>query len=336
LRSGAGAGYDRLVRFAIALSVVLSAWLACGHHIPVLDDGWQLDEPSRVSVGNYTAFFLLTWDGARIGDASESVRRLGNGYRFERMEHISVKRAGLLVVSRTRVTIDTDLTLRASRVEIRTTSGAAETLGWAIRTDRGWKVSINDEPLKEAELVADVNGKPTLIASGTVNFHIIFRGSYALRIKDSQAATLKQFKGVENYPIQQDWQIDGRFIKADEGASIEITNVLGQISESPVFGTFEFQRNGKTHSILGIGEAESKNLWFIFADRTSGHGTYGGGRFLSSDGMPENGRLTVDFNKAYNPPCAFSPYSTCPLPPQQNRLDLMVTAGEKDFHPASG
>jgi hypothetical protein len=204
-----------------------------------------------------------------------------------------------------------------------------------VNFDTG-KVSINGEPLKEAELIADNKGAPSEIAAGTLNFHVIFRGSYGLRVKDSQAITLKEFKGVDNFPIQQEWHIDGRFIRADEGASIEITNVLGQVNESPVFGTFEFERDGKTHSLLGLGEAGSESIWFIFADRTSGHGTYGAGRFLYSEGMPENGRLTVDFNKAYNPPCAFNPYSTCPLPPQRNRMDLMVTAGEKDFHPASG
>jgi hypothetical protein len=141
---------------------------------------------------------------------------------------------------------------------------------------------------------------------------------------------------VSNYPIDELWRINGRFIRADEGASIEITNVLGQVSESPVHGTFEFDMDGKTHSLLGLGDENSEDLWFIFADRTSGHGTYGAGRFLYSDAMPENGRLTVDFNKAYNPPCAFNPYSTCPLPPQRNRMNLMVTAGEKDFHPDSG
>ena len=197
-------------------------------------------------------------------------------------------------------------------------------------------VSINGEPLKEAEMIADVNGEPTLVAAGTLNFYIIFRGSYGLRIVDAQAIALQQFKGVDNFAIQQDWQIDGRFIKADEGTTIEIANVLGQVSDSAVFGTFEFEADGTTHSLLGLGDADSESLWFIFTDRTSGHGTYGAGRFLYSDGMPENGRLTVDFNKAYNPPCAFNPYSTCPLPPQRNRMDLMVTAGEKDFHPASG
>jgi len=197
-------------------------------------------------------------------------------------------------------------------------------------------VSINGESLQQAELVADNKGKPTLVAGGTLSFYSIFRGSYGLRIKDSQAKALQDFKAVDNYSIDESWRINGRFIRADDGASIEITNVLGQVSESPVFGTFEFDMEGKTHSLLGLGDENSEDLWFIFADRTSGHGTYGAGRFLYSDAMPENGRLTVDFNKAYNPPCAFNPYSTCPLPPQRNRMNLLVTAGEKDFHPDSG
>ena len=197
-------------------------------------------------------------------------------------------------------------------------------------------VSINGESLQQAELVADNKGKPTLVAGGTLSFYSIFRGSYGLRIKDSQAKALQDFKAVDNYSIDESWRINGRFIRADDGSSIEITNVLGQVSESPVFGTFEFDMEGKTHSLLGLGDENSEDLWFIFADRTSGHGTYGAGRFLYSDAMPENGRLTVDFNKAYNPPCAFNPYSTCPLPPQRNRMNLLVTAGEKDFHPDSG
>jgi uncharacterized protein (DUF1684 family) len=198
------------------------------------------------------------------------------------------------------------------------------------------RVSINGKSVQQAELVADNKGEPTQVAAGTLSFYAIFRASYALRIKDSQADTLRNFKGVDNYPINESWRINGRFIRADEGANIEITNVLGQISESPVFGTFEFDIDGIRHSLLGLGDAESEDLWFIFADRTSGHGSYGAGRFLYSDGMPGNGRLTLDFNKAYNPPCAFNTYSTCPLPPQRNRMDLLVTAGEKDFHPDSG
>ena len=196
-------------------------------------------------------------------------------------------------------------------------------------------VMIDGESLTEAVLVPDTEGKPTTMKAGTVSFYAIFRESFALRIKDSQARALLNFRGVENYPIEESWRIDGRFVRAAEGATIEIVNVLGQIDDSPVFGTFEFENGGKSHSIVGLGTADSENLWFIFADRTNGHDTYGAGRFLYSDAMPENGRLTVDFNKAYNPPCAFNPYSTCPLPPQRNRMDLKVTAGERDFHPDS-
>ena len=113
---------------------------------------------------------------------------------------------------------------------------------------------------------------------------------------------------------------------------MEIGNVLGQLIPMPVFGTIEFERDGRTHQLIGLGEAGSESLWFLFADRTTGRSTYGAGRFLYSDGMPEGGRVVVDFNKAYNPPCAFNDYSTCPLPPQGNRLDIAVTAGEKDYH----
>ena len=198
------------------------------------------------------------------------------------------------------------------------------------------QVTIGDKMLQRSELVADVAGEPTLVASGNVSFYVIFRESYALRVKDSQAPALVNFKGVDNFPIEEAWRINGRFLRADEYTAIEISNVLGQVSEMPVFGTFEFDRDGKTHRLLAIGDINSRDLWFIFADRTSGRGTYGAGRFLYSDGMPADGRLVVDFNKAYNPPCAFNPYSTCPLPPQENRLDLKVTAGEKDFHPDAG
>lgn len=197
------------------------------------------------------------------------------------------------------------------------------------------QVSVNNSAAATIDLVADTEGEPTILSSGSVSLNVIFRESYALRIKDSRAKALQNFEGVDNYPINESWRIKGNFVPASEGAVLEITNVLGQVYESPVFGTFEFDMNGKTHSLIGLGSKDSENLWFIFADRTTGHGTYGAGRYLYSNGMPENNRLTVDFNKAYNPPCAFNPYSTCPIPPQRNRMDLLVLAGEKDFHPDS-
>ncbi len=198
------------------------------------------------------------------------------------------------------------------------------------------QVSIDGEGLNEARLIADTEGEATIVRDGSISFYVIFRESFALRVKDSQAVARLNFKGVENYPINEDWLINGRFVQARKGTTIEIVNVLGQVSDSSVLGAFEFEKDGKTHSLLGLEDEDTEDVWFIFADRTSGHGSYGAGRFLHSDAMPEDGHLTVDFNKAYNPPCAFNPYSTCPLPPQRNRMDLEVTAGEKDFHPDAG
>jgi uncharacterized protein (DUF1684 family) len=182
------------------------------------------------------------------------------------------------------------------------------------------------------ELVADNQGEPTVISSGKLNFHVIFRESYALRVKDKTAPTLMSFTGVDYYDIRRDWRKEGRLLRAPAGETIEIGNVLGQLEPRSVYGTFEFEQDGADYSLIALGDENSESLWFLFADRTSGRETYGAGRFVYSDGMPENGRLVVDFNKAYNPPCAFNAYSTCPLPPQHNRLELAVTAGEKDYH----
>jgi uncharacterized protein (DUF1684 family) len=200
-----------------------------------------------------------------------------------------------------------------------------------VRADNA-SVKVDEGYANEVAMVADVEGTPTVVQSGTIMFYPIFRESYALRVKDSQASTRVNFKSTRNFNIQRDWRIDGRFIPAEKGETIEIGNVLGQLIPSPVFGRFEFERNGETIRMVAIGDEESESLEFMFADRSNGHGTYAAGRFVYSDGMPEGDRLVVDFNKAYNPPCAFNDYSTCPLPLQENRLNLKVTAGEKDFH----
>ncbi len=193
-------------------------------------------------------------------------------------------------------------------------------------------VTVDDAYANEVLMVADTEGSATVVQSGTIKFYPIFRESYALRIKDSQAPVRVNFKGTENFDIQRDWRIDGRFIPGEEGETIEIGNVLGQLIPSPVYGRFEFERDGNSYRMVAIGDENSTSLEFMFADRSNGHSTYAAGRFVYSDGMPENGRLVVDFNKAYNPPCAFSDFSTCPLPLAENRLNMHVTAGEKDFH----
>jgi uncharacterized protein (DUF1684 family) len=194
------------------------------------------------------------------------------------------------------------------------------------------EVTVNGQPAAEVLLVADSQGEPTVVRSGNLSFYVIFRESYALRIKDRLALALQEFEGMDNYEIQPEWRIDARFIPAEDEQTIEIANVLGQLEVSPVYGYAEFDRDGKTFRLLGLGDENSESLWFLFADQTSGRETYGAGRYLYSDGLPGDGRLVIDFNKAYNPPCVFSEYATCPLTPQENRLKLAVTAGEKKYH----
>ncbi len=201
-----------------------------------------------------------------------------------------------------------------------------------FRPAPGSGIRVNGEEAGETLLKPDVSGEPTIVSLGDLSFYAIYRQSYALRIKDVNSPDLQAFSGVENFDIQEDWRVDARFVPAPQGATIEIANVLGQTNPTAVFGTVEFDRAGKTHRLIALGDEESEDLWFLFADRTSGRETYGAGRFLYSDGMPEDGRVVVDFNKAYNPPCAFNDFSTCPLPPQENRLDIAVTAGEKKYH----
>jgi uncharacterized protein (DUF1684 family) len=193
-------------------------------------------------------------------------------------------------------------------------------------------VTVDDALVAEARLLSDADGTPTRVRSGSLSFYPIWRESYALRVKDAQSPVLLGFTGIDNYDIQWDWRIGGRLVPAEEGETIEIANVQGQIVEEPVLGTFEFERDGKTHRLLVQLTDDPPVPWIIFNDRTNSHGTYGAGRYVYVEEVTDDNRIIVDFNKAYNPPCAFTDFATCPIPPPANRLDLAVTAGEKDFH----
>jgi len=193
-------------------------------------------------------------------------------------------------------------------------------------------VSVDDTLTNEGAMLSDVDGTPTRVRSGSLSFYPIWRESYALRVKDTQSPVLLAFDGIDNYDIQRSWWTEGRLIPAEKDETIEIANVQGQVVAEPVLGTFEFEKDGKTHRLLVQLTDDPPVPWIIFNDRTNSHGTYGAGRYVYVDLVTADNRVVVDFNKAYNPPCAFTDYATCPIPPQQNRLDLAVTAGEKDFH----
>lgn len=162
-------------------------------------------------------------------------------------------------------------------------------------------------------------------------FTIIKRGErYAVRMWDSNAETLKQFAGIDRFPASKKWRIEARWQQYDKPKPIKVASVIpGFFEDYNVPGIATFSVNGNEYKLEPV-ESGGNSLFFIFADETNSAETYGAGRFLYTD-MPKDGTLIIDFNKATNPPCAFTPYATCPLPPEQNRLQLRVEAGEKKF-----
>ncbi len=165
---------------------------------------------------------------------------------------------------------------------------------------------------------------------GRLSLFIIKRGDkFGVRVKDPQSQALREFHGVEYFPIDEAYRVKARFVS--EPRKVPILNVLGQTEGADCPGYAEFNLNGRELRLYPIIESPGdKELFYVFHDQTSGKETYGAGRFLYS-AMPHNGIVVIDFNKAYNPPCAFTPYATCPLPPRENRLPVRIEAGEKKY-----
>ena len=202
-----------------------------------------------------------------------------------------------------------------------------------IALDKNSGATVDGKAVHEADLVDDMhagNGGPSVVAFGSVSFLVIERdGRKALRVKDSDAETRKHFAGLDYYPADPSWRIVADWVPFDPPHELEIGSVLGTINKEKVPGKAVFHRDGHTYELMPIQE-EPDTLFFVLADRTSGRETYGAARFLYAD-LPKDGKVVLDFNRAYNPPCAFTPYATCPLAPPENRMDLAVTAGEKKY-----
>jgi uncharacterized protein len=184
-------------------------------------------------------------------------------------------------------------------------------------------------------LLPDSSGTPTVVHfdDGKASFLLIERsGRYALRVRDAAAPTLTGFQGIERFPVDPAWRIDARFVAHPPGKTIDIASVINTLEPMANPGALEFEVDGTPYRLETILESpDDQSLFVIFADRSNRSTTYGAGRFVYTEGLPADGRVVLDFNKAYNPPCALNAYSTCPLPPPENRLDLSVDAGEKRY-----
>jgi uncharacterized protein (DUF1684 family) len=199
-----------------------------------------------------------------------------------------------------------------------------------VRSAAGAGLESDGRPVTELAIDAGAKGKPTLLRIGSVSFFVIKRGDrIGIRVRDSASPVLAAFHGVPTFPADPGWRVSARFEAHSQPKPIPIANVLGQVSNEPSPGEVVFERGGKTYRLDALA-GDDGGLFLIFGDQTNGRATYGAGRFLDTE-APRDGKVTVDFNKAYNPPCAFTAFATCPLPPRQNRLATAVTAGEKKY-----
>jgi len=196
-------------------------------------------------------------------------------------------------------------------------------------------LQINGAPVTApVELRSDADpAGPTIVQKGSVRFNVIKRSDkYALRIKDANSPARTGFKGLDYFPIDEKWRIQARFEKYPTMHKVPITNVLGMTGDELSSGELVFDVDGHTYRIQPIHEDGDLKVWFvIFKDATAGKETYGAARYLYVDPPGPDGTTYIDFNKAYNPPCAFTHFATCPLPPPQNKLPFRIEAGEKKY-----
>ncbi len=195
----------------------------------------------------------------------------------------------------------------------------------------GARVGHQGLAVESLDLVSDVGGEATILEHGSLRFHVIERGErVGLRLKDLESELLSDFTGIDHYPVDSAWRLEARFEPFEEVRMIPVPNITGDVIDQPSHGRVLFSIAGAEHALEPLGPPDAA-LFLVFGDQTNGGDTYGGGRFLYAGPPDAAGRLVVDFNKAYNPPCVFTPYATCPLPPPANRLTLAVLAGEKNF-----
>lgn len=191
------------------------------------------------------------------------------------------------------------------------------------------KAEIEGKAVTTAALQSDETENPTVVSLSSLRMHVIKRGSrVGIRVKDLNNAAARNYSGPVFYPLNMEYRVIAKWLPADGKQTVNVPDVLGDITPVPIAGTAVFQVNGHEYHLTDIGGDASKGLFFVFNDLTKKTDTYPGGRFLETDPVV-NGSVVIDFNYAYNPPCSVTPYATCPLAPPENRLTIAIPAGEK-------
>jgi hypothetical protein len=269
-------------------------------------------------------------------------------WHAERLKNLRSESGWLTLVGRHELRPGVNTLGSAAGVDVRLVATAPPRLGTLtvgadgilFTPEPGVPVFLGDRPdslLADPVAVrTDAAENPTVLGTGTLSFHVIERGDqHFLRVKDRDSAVRRDFRGINRFTVDPDWRVTAHLERHDPPRTIAITNALGQVSEETTPGTLVFELRGRRCRLTPTG-APGEELFIVFADETTGKSTYGGGRFLSADPPDADGTVVLDFNRAVNPPCVFTPYATCPLPPEENRLPLAVEAGEMTWGQGHG
>jgi uncharacterized protein (DUF1684 family) len=199
-----------------------------------------------------------------------------------------------------------------------------------FRAADGVAAKIDNDTVREYEMTFDSDKPPAPFKVGTLILSVIKRGErYGLRVRDLNSRARVEFTGLKWFPPRKSYKVVAEFIPYPEPKEILIMNVLGDELKMKTPGLLSFKLKGRTFQLRPV--IEDDKLFIMFRDRTAGKSTYGAGRFLYA-AMPKDRKVILDFNRAENPPCAFTSFATCPLPPRQNRLPIAITAGELNTH----
>ncbi len=195
----------------------------------------------------------------------------------------------------------------------------------------GVEILVDGKPTQAAELAPDQSGSPHKVQWSSLEWYILRRGDrFGVRLRDTLHPARPSLDTIAHFPTDIAWRIPATFQPADQSDSIRLTNVLGMDFTVLPAGTVHFDIDGESFQLTAL-EGGSDSYFMIFSDLSSGVETYGGGRYAYIPRADKMGKTIIDFNKAYNPPCAFTDYATCLLPPPENQLKVMIRAGEMTY-----
>jgi uncharacterized protein (DUF1684 family) len=272
----------------------------------------------------------------------EELERDVEAYRRARVARLTAERGWLTLIGKVwlgegRHTVGSDarsdVVLPVARAPARL--GTLTVAGGKVRLEVEGEVDVfaRGARIRTLELRSDADDAPDDVTLGSLTLQLLQRGGdFAVRIRDAESPVRRSFSGIPTYPIDPTFRIVARLEPFAAAKEMAIEDGDGRLQPYRCPGVVHFEKDGQKASLLPFFEDRDQRLFVLFSDLTSRDETYGGGRFLYAP-PPEDGRVLLDFNKAFNPPCAFTPYAVCPLPPPENKVLFRIEAGEK--RPAS-